>query len=638
MFDRLLIANRGEIAARIARTARRLGVTSVGVCSTIESNALHARVVDEVRVIGGPLPVDSYLNIDAIIGAAKDSGCQAIHPGYGFLSENPQFADRCADAGITLVGPPAAAMRAMAIKGEARDTMAAAGVPVLPGLPGLIELSDATKAAVEEIGFPVLLKPESGGGGKGMHVVAGADRLDDLFAVAQREALASFGDATILIERYLGGPRHVEVQVFADTHGQCVYLGERDCSLQRRHQKIIEEAPAPHVSDELRRNLGEAAAQAARAIGYVGAGTVEFLLDAHQRFYFMEMNTRLQVEHPVTEEVTGLDLVEWQLRVASGESLPLSQDQVTSTGHAIEARIYAENPAAGFLPDSGTINHLALPQGPGIRVDNGVAQGDEVGVFYDPMLMKVIAHGSNREVALANLGTALSKLQVAGLGTNRDFLLAMLTRDAVRSGTVTTDYLDAQGFEVAELAVHYAIADICIVAWLLRDEPAPAFRLNQPDEVVVRLYDKDEPVNLGVRSERGGFAVTHAGSTRQVAAVTDHSAEIDGVRHNFDVVLDGDEIHLFLPHASRTLRRQRRYAADLGSEAGVAAPMSGRIIRIEVEAGAEVEAGSALVVIEAMKMEHTIRAPGPGTVVALRCAEGDIVDEGVELVEFEAEG
>ncbi|MBF67836.1 MAG: 3-methylcrotonyl-CoA carboxylase [Gammaproteobacteria bacterium] len=635
MFEKLLISNRGEIAARIARTAKRLGVVSVGVCSSIERSALHARVVDEIHVIGGPLPVDSYLNIDSIIETAEATGCQAIHPGYGFLSENPEFAERCATAGIALLGPPADAMRAMAIKGKARDIMAAAGVPVLPGLPGLTALDEEVSASVAAMGYPVLLKPEAGGGGKGMHVVNTVDELAELFGVAQREAQASFGDSTILIERYLDGPRHIEVQVFADTQGNCIYVGERDCSLQRRHQKIIEEAPAPHLTSELRHSLGEAAAQAAKAIGYIGAGTVEFLLDDAGHYYFMEMNTRLQVEHPVTEEVTGLDLVEWQMRVAAGETLPLTQEQIETSGHAVEARIYAEKPAAGFLPESGTISHLALPHGDGIRVDNGVAQGDEVGVFYDPMLMKVIAHGLNRSAALTTLRHALADLQVAGLGTNRDFLLAMLERETVRNGMVTTDYLDQQGFDSAELVGAQTVASTLAIAWLLRDEPAPAFRLNQPDQVLIRLYDKDEPVVADVLAKHGNLMITLAGQTRLVADITHDSATIDGVRHTFKVITDGDEIHVFTSEATCTLRRQRRYAADLGSEAGVAAPMSGRIIRIEVEPGTKVDAGSALVVIEAMKMEHTIRAPTDGTVVALRCTEGDIVDEGIELVEFE---
>ncbi|MBJ37452.1 MAG: 3-methylcrotonyl-CoA carboxylase [Gammaproteobacteria bacterium] len=636
MFERLLIANRGEIAARIARTAKRLGIRTVGVCSSIERQAYHARAMDEVRVIGGPLPAESYLNIDAIIEAARDTGCTAVHPGYGFLSENPEFAERCAGAGLILVGPPAEAMRAMAIKGDARDTMAAAGVPVLPGIPGLASLSDAVRADIEAVGYPLLLKPESGGGGKGMHVVHADNELEELFAVAQREASASFGDATILIERYLAGPRHVEVQVFADNHGGCVWVGERDCSLQRRHQKIIEEAPAPHIREELRDALGSAAVDAARAIGYRGAGTVEFLLDADGRFYFMEMNTRLQVEHPVTEAVTGLDLVEWQLRVASGEPLPLAQNEITRSGHAVEARIYAENPSAGFLPDSGTISYLLVPSGDGIRVDNGVARGDAVGVFYDPMLMKVIASGSDRDAALATLERALGGLHVAGLETNRDFLLAMLRRTAVRDGTVTTDYLDTHGFGRAEIVEDRTLATITAVCWLLHDNPAPAFRLNQPHTARIRLYDGEDPVDARVLRRSDALEITVDGATHRVSDAGPSSAVIDGTLHRFSIIEDGDELHVFLSGATRTFARQRQYSGSADSEAGVAAPMSGRIIRIEAESGSVVAEGTPLVVIEAMKMEHTIRAPSDGTVVSLRCSEGDLVDEGIELVEFEA--
>ena len=635
MFKRLLIANRGEIAARIARTARRMGVESIGVCSSVERQAFHVRAMDDVRVIGGPLPADSYLNIDAIIDAAHATGCEAVHPGYGFLSENPEFAERCANEGLVLLGPSAQAMRAMAIKGEARDTMAAAGVPVLPGIPGL-ETLDGVRETIETIGYPLLLKPEAGGGGKGMHIVQAASELDELFAVAQREALASFGDATILIERYLAGPRHVEVQVFADTHGGCVYVGERDCSLQRRHQKIIEEAPAPHISDELRVALGTAAVDAARAIGYVGAGTVEFLLDAEQRFYFMEMNTRLQVEHPVTEAVTGLDLVEWQLRVAAGEALPLAQREIERHGHAVEARIYAENPAAGFLPDSGTISHLEVPTGDGIRVDNGIGEGDTVGVFYDPMLMKIITFGEDRQAALATLERALGGLQVAGLGTNRDFLLAMLRRDAVRSATITTDYLDTHGLTPEELEHDQALAVVASVAWLVRENPAPSFRLNQPHTSRVRFYDGDEPIDARMTQLDGALEITVAQASFTVTSIGSDAADIDGRPCPFSIVDGGDALHVFLPRATRTLARRRHYVGTSDGDAGVAAPMSGRIIRIEANEGTDVSEGAALVVIEAMKMEHTIRAPSDGTVISLLCAEGDVVDEGVELVEFEA--
>lgn len=652
MITRLLIANRGEIAVRIARTALQLGIYCVGVHSTADKRAFHTRVMDESHLLGGPLPADSYLNVAAIIAVAHATGCDAIHPGYGFLSENPQFAAACEDAGIVFVGPPASAMKQMAVKGVARTIMEQAGVPVLPGLPGLRELDADALSGIRQIGYPLLIKPEAGGGGKGMYVVQDEAELGDRFEAAQREALASFGNDQILLERYLTGPRHVEVQVFADAHGHCIHLNERDCSLQRRHQKVIEESPAPHVTPQLREALGAAAVDAAQAIGYVGAGTVEFLLDSENRFYFMEMNTRLQVEHPVTEMVTGLDLVAWQLRIAGGDPLPITQAEVPLRGHAFEARIYAEDPAANFLPDSGVVTHLQLPGqydsggkshpeglSTSVRVDSGVEQGDVVGVFYDPMLMKVIAHAGSRAAALAGLQNALAELQIAGLTTNRDFLLSMCALEEMQAGRITTNYLDNRSPHQASTS-GLPVALCCAVAHLMESAIAPGFRLNQPQRCKLHFFVGEETLIVTVTIGAADYHV-HIGDQTETYRVARRASSwtvvVNGIVLQADVVQDGGRMSVFLPEDSITFSTAREYdsAAVHGRQTG--APMSGRIIRLLAEPGDPVTEGAGLVVLEAMKMEHTVRAPGDGQVTAFLCAPGDLVDEGFELFEFESD-
>ncbi|MEX2490118.1 MAG: biotin carboxylase N-terminal domain-containing protein, partial [Pseudomonadales bacterium] len=439
--QRLLIANRGEIALRIMRTARRLGIASIGVYSRVDNNAMHVKACDESVLLGDAPPADSYLNIDKIIEAAVSLQADAIHAGYGFLAENAEFARRCAENDIIFVGPPPDAINLMGLKGLAREKMIEADVPVLPGIDHVN--GDDVAALVDNIGYPVMIKPEAGGGGKGMKIVREPGELTAALETARREALSSFNDDRLMLEKYLDAPRHVEIQVFADSQGHCIHLNERDCSLQRRHQKIIEESPAPGFKPSLREAMGSAAVAAAKAIDYEGAGTVEFLLAPDDTFYFMEMNTRLQVEHPVTEAITGFDLVEWQLRVASGEPLPATQDQVTIRGHAMEARIYAEDPLNDFLPASGQIRYLDLPaESADLRIDNGVATGDLVGVFYDPMLMKLIARGSDRNATVHHLRHGLQQLHLAGITTNRDFLLAILDNETFQNGEVTTNWLD----------------------------------------------------------------------------------------------------------------------------------------------------------------------------------------------------
>ncbi len=443
MFSRILIANRGEIACRVIRTARRMGIDTVAIYSEADEGAMHVAMADEARLIGPAPPRESYLNIDRVVAAARDSGAEAMHPGYGFLSENAEFAEACAAAGIVFIGPSPDAIRAMGSKAAAKALMEAHGVPVVPGYHGADQDDSLLLAEAEGIGFPVIIKASAGGGGRGMRVVADAGEFARALDGARREAKGAFGDDTMLIERYLERPRHIEVQIFGDSHGNIVHLFERDCSIQRRHQKIVEEAPAPGLTQERRLYIGEAAVAAARAVDYVGAGTVEFIAeDGAERFYFMEMNTRLQVEHPVTEAVTGLDLVEWQFRIAAGERLPLRQEEIALSGHAIEVRLYAENPARGFLPATGTLHRLHWPQGEAIRVDTGVRPGDTVTPFYDPMIAKIIAHGSDRATARARLARALADTALLGVATNLGFLARIVADADFAAGAVDTGFIE----------------------------------------------------------------------------------------------------------------------------------------------------------------------------------------------------
>ena len=632
----VLVANRGEIACRVMRTAKAMGLTTVAVHSAIDRDARHSREAD-IRVdLGGSKATDSYLQIDKLIAAAQASGAQAIHPGYGFLSENAGFARAIEAAGLIFLGPPASAIDAMGSKSAAKALMETAGVPLVPGYHGEAQDLETFRDACERIGYPVLLKATAGGGGKGMKVVEDVSQLAQALASAQREALSSFGNGQMLVEKYLLKPRHVEIQVFADQHGHCLYLNERDCSIQRRHQKVVEEAPAPGLSVEQRRAMGEAAVRAAQAIGYVGAGTVEFLLDARGEFFFMEMNTRLQVEHPVTEAITGLDLVAWQIRVAQGEPLPITQEQVPLIGHAIEVRLYAEDPANDFLPATG---HLALYResapGPGRRVDSGVAQGDSVSPFYDPMLGKLIAWGEDREQARLRLLSMLDEFAVGGLKTNLGFLRRIIAHPAFAAAQLDTGFIPRYQDELlpepGELSdAFWQVAGAAFMQSLPAGSGPWAdtrgFRTGLPAEVSLHLscngQDRRvtlEGANAQWRDEQ--LWIEHNGVRRAHLAVRSEGIVYlrwDGEMH---------AVSLFDPIAA--------VEANQSHQGGLTAPMNGSIVRVLVEVGQAVEAGSQLVVLEAMKMEHSIRAPQAGVVKALFCQEGEMVAEGSALVELE---
>ncbi|UXJ55266.1 acetyl/propionyl/methylcrotonyl-CoA carboxylase subunit alpha [Pseudomonas citronellolis] len=643
----LLVANRGEIACRVMRTAKALGLTTVAVHSATDRHARHVEEADIAIDLGGAKPAESYLRADAVLAAAKAAGAQAIHPGYGFLSENAGFARACEEAGLVFLGPPASAIDAMGSKSAAKALMEDAGVPLVPGYHGEAQDYPTFQREAARIGYPVLLKAAAGGGGKGMKVVERESELAEALESAQREAQSGFGDSRMLVEKYLTKPRHVEIQVFADKHGNCLYLNERDCSIQRRHQKVVEEAPAPGLSVELRRGMGEAAVRAAQAIGYVGAGTVEFLYDEGSgQFFFMEMNTRLQVEHPVTEAITGLDLVAWQIRVARGEPLPISQEQVPLNGHAIEVRLYAEDPEGGFLPASG---HLALyrepPAGPGRRVDSGIREGDDISPFYDPMLAKLIAWGENREEARQRLLSMLSETAVGGFKTNLAFLRRVLAHPAFAAAELDTGFiarhqeqllpapgeLPAQFWQLAGEAWAQSEAervrnDDAHSPWSARD----GWRSGLPGETDLHLLAKGESQVVRLRHADGVRGATLKGEWLEV--------DLDGLRRRHLALRQGDSLYL---EWQGELVPVRRYDAIAEAEAahahhgGLGAPMNGSIVRILVEPGQAVEAGAALVVLEAMKMEHSIRAPHAGVVKSLYCSEGELVAEGTALVELE---
>ena len=643
--DTLLVANRGEIACRVMRTAKAMGIQTVAVHSGIDANARHVREADLAVNLGGAKPADSYLRIDALIAAAKASGAQAIHPGYGFLSENAGFARAIEAAGLVFLGPPASAIDAMGSKSAAKALMEAAGVPLVPGYHGEAQDMETFRVASNTIGYPVLLKAAAGGGGKGMKVVERESELAEALASAQREAQSSFGDSRMLVEKYVLKPRHVEIQVFADQHGNCLYLNERDCSIQRRHQKVVEEAPAPGLSAELRRAMGEAAVKAAQAIGYVGAGTVEFLLDERGDFFFMEMNTRLQVEHPVTELITGLDLVAWQIRVARGEALPITQEQVPLIGHAIEVRLYAEDPDNDFLPATGTLAlYREANAGPGRRVDSGVSEGDEVSPFYDPMLGKLIAWGENREEARLRLLAMLKETCVGGVRTNLAFLTRVLAHPAFANAELDTGFIPRHEAQllppVTELPAEFwqlaAEAFVQSEAPLQRhdDYHSPWARNNG-----LRLgLPAETDLNLSCQNERQIVRLRHASASTVQLQGESLSVERDGLRQQHLAIRRGDSLYLHYAGELRSIQRVDPIAeveASHQHHGGLTAPMNGSIVRVLVEAGQQVEAGAALVVLEAMKMEHSIRAPHAGTVKALYCSEAEMVSEGAVLVELE---
>ncbi|GAB2514483.1 acetyl/propionyl/methylcrotonyl-CoA carboxylase subunit alpha [Lysobacter humi (ex Lee et al. 2017)] len=665
MFDKILIANRGEIACRVIRTCRALGIRTVAVYSEADADAQHVRQADEAYCIGGPRPQESYLRADAILDVALKSGAQAIHPGYGFLSENADFADAVEAAGIAFIGPPAASMRKMGSKAGAKELMQAAGVPVVPGYTGEDQSPDLLQREADRIGYPLMIKAAHGGGGKGMRIVRTSEEFLPNLESCQREARNAFGRDRVLLERYIEQPRHIEIQVFADRHGNTIHVFERECSAQRRYQKVLEESPSPFLTPELRRAMGDAAVQAARAIDYVNAGTVEFIVGQDGGFYFMEINTRLQVEHPVTEMVTGLDLVEWQLRVASGEPLPLAQHALAQRGHAIEVRLYAEDPDAGFLPGSGRLERLRLPSnGDGVRVDSGVVEGDTVTIFYDPMIAKLIVHGADRAQALARLRDALAACEIAGPKSNVEFLERLVRHPAVVGGTIDTGYLDRHldefvGSEAGASAVAFVAA---IVARLLGRERASRGCIAASGDPTSPWAASDGWRIGGRASTR--FAVLHHGERRVVRAsgaagayvveLGDRRHEIAGARLHGDVMslrIDGTARRYTVAGGGRDWsvhdgeRRLRLVEAPLheatgGAVAGgadrIAAPMPGRVVVARVAPGDAVTAGQEVMVIEAMKMELSLKAPRAGTIAEVRATPGEFVEADAVLVTLEA--
>ncbi len=633
MFTKILIANRGEIACRIIQTAKKMGIKTVAVYSDADRNSLHVSQADEAIHIGPSPSTESYLVIEKIIQAALSSGAQAIHPGYGFLSENADFCRQCDANNLIFIGPPVEAILAMGSKSAAKNIMAKANVPLVPGYHGEDQSTAILKQSADEMGYPVLLKAAAGGGGKGMRAVYQADEFDQALAAAKREAKSSFNDEIMLVEKYLQQPRHVEIQVFCDQHNNAVHLFERDCSLQRRHQKVIEEAPAPGMTEELRQRMGEAAIRAASAIDYQGAGTVEFLLDSNGEFFFMEMNTRLQVEHPVTEMISGQDLVEWQLRVANGEPLPCTQDQLTLKGHAFEARIYAEDPEHDFLPSTGKLTVLQAPlETAHVRVDSGVIQGDEISVFYDPMITKLVVWDIDRERALQRLTQALSEYNIAGVTTNIPFLYNLASSQAFRRGDVNTGFIEEHEDEI----FHRRQEDLDYAAPLAA-QAILAARKESAQDLAEQSNEPNSPwhlVNHWRVSDNSPQRINITIGTEQVEVTTESSA----LPANIKVVSDENGFNLFTPngvfHCAKT-------QPDLGldqeqdSSGNLTAPMNGTVVTLLVDIGATVAKGETLLVMEAMKMEHTIAAPSDGKVSEFFYQPGELVDGGAELLAFE---
>ncbi len=659
MFDKILVANRGEIACRVIRTAQRMGIRTVAVYSDADEGARHVAMAGEAFRIGPPPARESYLRAGAIVEAALRSGACAIHPGYGFLSENAGFAEACAAAGLAFIGPPPAAIRAMGSKSAAKRIMEEAGVPLVPGYHGEDQSPERLAREAERIGFPVLVKATAGGGGKGMRAVAAAADFPEALAGARREALASFGDDRVLLERYLARPRHVEVQVFADTLGNVVHLFERDCSIQRRHQKVLEEAPAPGLAPATREEMGRAAVAAARAIGYVGAGTVEFLLDEDGRFYFMEMNTRLQVEHPVTELITGQDLVEWQLRVAAGEPLPLKQEALAITGHAIEARVYAEDPARDFLPSIGELVHLRAPrESAHVRVDTGVREGDSVTIHYDPMIAKLIVWDTTRDAAVRRLRSALAEYQVVGVTTNLAFLGAVAAHPAYAEAALDTRFLDRHRDDLVggeERASDVVLAVSCLdeiqrraddagrAARASEDPHSPwnrtdGWRLNADYHHTFAFVDGGELVRVVAHYRPGEVLLDLPGG--QVAARLGRGgpdelvADVGGARIRATVVRSGADRVVMIQGRGHRLAVYDPDAAEERDVGGgsLVAPMPGKVVAVMVRPGAEVKKGAPLLVLEAMKMEHTVISPRDGRVAEVRFEAGAMVSEGAQLV------
>ena len=667
MFTKILIANRGEIACRVAATARRMAVKTVAVYSDADANAKHVGACDEAVYIGGSAPKDSYLRWERILDAAKVTGAQAIHPGYGFLSENEEFAQACADAGLVFIGPPPSAIKAMGLKAESKQLMEKAGVPLVPGYHGHDQGSVLLKSEAARIGYPVLIKASAGGGGKGMRAVDKAEDFDAALASCKREAINSFGDDAVLIEKYVQRPRHIEIQVFGDTQGNYVHLFERDCSVQRRHQKVLEEAPAPGLAEHMRQQMGDAAIAAARAVKYVGAGTVEFIVeqkpDGAMNFFFMEMNTRLQVEHPVTEAITGLDLVEWQLRVACGETLPLAQSQLRIIGHAIEARICAETPDNNFLPATGTLHVFNSPEdvtfergglanslGAGVRLDAGVREGDTISPFYDSMVAKLIVHGQTREEALARMDVALAQTHIVGLQTNVQFLRHVLHSRSFAQAQLDTALIPReQAVLFKQEPVGVAMAVASSVAKTLLNERAceradPFSRRDgwRSHGLNLRRFEFEfggEQVSANLTYLHDGalhlsFGET-AGTLTFAAVESGVDVQYAGHRQTVSVYKHRDVDHVFTAQGATQIVviDLLAHAGDSQGEGGrLTAPMPGKIVSFSIKVGDKVAKGQALAVMEAMKMEHTIAAPHDGTVTELLYAPGDQVTEGSELI------
>jgi 3-methylcrotonyl-CoA carboxylase alpha subunit len=663
MFDKILIANRGEIACRVIRTARRLGVGTVAVYSEADAEARHVALADEGRLIGAAPARESYLKIEALVAAARESGAQAVHPGYGFLSENAAFAEACEKAGLVFIGPPASAIRAMGSKSEAKRLMESAKVSTVPGYHGEGQDGATLRAAAARIGYPVLIKASAGGGGKGMRVVERAAELEAAVASAKREAASAFGDDRVLLEKYLTRPRHIEIQIFADGHGNAVYLFERDCSIQRRHQKVIEEAPAPGMTANRRREMGEAAIAAARAIGYRNAGTVEFIVDENGAFFFMEMNTRLQVEHPVTEMISGQDLVEWQLRVAAGERLPLDQDRLRIGGHAFEARIYAEDPNRDFLPATGRIENLRFPEGgPHVRIDTGVVEGDAVTIHYDPMIAKLIAWDENREAARKRLVRALGECEVVGVATNIEFLGAIAAHPAFAAAELDTGFIARHRGDLvpkAKPATDRTLALAALSLFLARARQAEGaarisgdphspwaftdgWRMNDDNHHVVRFQDGDAEAAVTVHYRPYGYAMDLPNGRLAVRGEFIEggalAAVLGGSRCRARVVRRGRELTVFADGTRHRLQLVDPLAgaAELDAAGGrLTAPMPGKIVEVLVKDGASVKRGAPLLVLEAMKMEHTISALADGTIEKVIYSAGEQVEEGAELIVFQ---
>ena len=663
MFNKILIANRGEIACRIISTAIKLNIKTVAVYSAADENARHVSMADEAVFLGPAAARESYLLIEKVISAAIEAGAEAIHPGYGFLSENADFCRACEANNIIFIGPSLHAIESMGSKSSAKTIMQSANIPLVPGYHGDDQSPAVLKQAAKNMGYPVLLKATAGGGGKGMRQVWSETEFDQALAAAKREAINGFGDDTMLVEKYLASPRHIEVQVFCDNHGNAVYLADRDCSIQRRHQKVIEEAPAPGLSDQLRKDMGQAAVLSALAIDYRGAGTVEFLLDSDNAFYFMEMNTRLQVEHPVTEMVTGQDLVEWQLLIASGENLPLNQSDVKVTGHAFEARIYAEDPDNDFLPVSGTLNVLEAPkESENIRVDTGVRQGDQVSVYYDPMIAKLISWNQNRELALQDLSKGLAQYTIGGMTNNLYFLYNIANTPAFKSADVDTRFIEKYHraiFHDSEEQANHSIAIAALYYLLSQDkntkqnntakndpfspwQKKQAWRMNAAAiqrfslQLKQQLYSvqaecliKNSSYRLTIGDQQ--FLVTGKLEKKQLAGTINQSDFSATVKDQ------DDSISIYTEQKAFEFTLYQKSFSDIDDDHHdnhLLAPMNGTIVSLAIAEGSKVEAGEALLMMEAMKMEHTIRAPVNGVVNNFYFQAGDLVDGGAELIDF----